>query len=170
MPSTTYAKRATFLFFSKLVWSCSPSINHIPTQKGKTKKSGNINSNHLIKYGLIPEFVGRIGNIIELEKLTVKELSQIITDSNISPFLQYKKLLETEDIELEVTDGAVKKIANNCFDADIGARGIKNHFDKILSDTIYNIYNLKDKKLNKITIDKSSVDRQGDPIYNFVNE
>ena len=79
-------------------------------------------------------------------------------------------MLATEDIELEVTDGAVKKIANNCFDADIGARGIKNHFDKILSDTIYNIYNLKDKKLNKITIDKSSVDRQGDPIYNFVNE
>ena len=139
-------------------------------KKGKTKKSGNINSNHLIKYGLIPEFVGRIGNIIELEKLTVKELSQIITDSNISPFLQYKKLLAIEDIELEVTDGAVKKIANNCFDADIGARGIKNHFDKILSDTIYNIYNLKDKKLNKITIDKSSVDRLGEPLYNFVNE
>ena len=138
--------------------------------KGKAKKIGKINADHLIKYGLIPEFVGRIGNVVELEKLTVKELSRIITDSDISPFLQYKNLLSTDDIELTITEDAVEKIANNCFDADIGARGIKNHFDKILSETIYNIYNLKEQKLSKVTIDSASVDKLNYPIYNFINE
>ena len=138
--------------------------------KAKAKKIGKINADHLIKYGLIPEFVGRIGNVVELEKLTVKELSRIITDSDISPFLQYKNLLSTDDIELTITEDAVEKIANNCFDADIGARGIKNHFDKILSETIYNIYNLKEQKLSKVTIDSASVDKLNYPIYNFINE
>ena len=138
--------------------------------KSKAKKIGKINADHLIKYGLIPEFVGRIGNVVELEKLTVKELSRIITDSDISPFLQYKNLLSTDDIELTITEDAVEKIANNCFDADIGARGIKNHFDKILSETIYNIYNLKEQKLSKVTIDSASVDKLNYPIYNFINE
>ena len=138
--------------------------------KSKAKKIGKINADHLIKYGLIPEFVGRIGNVVELEKLTVKELSTIITDSDISPFLQYKNLLSTDDIELTITEDAVEKIANNCFDADIGARGIKNHFDKILSETIYNIYNLKEQKLSKVTIDSASVDKLNYPIYNFINE
>lgn len=136
----------------------------------KVKKLGNINADHLIKYGLIPEFVGRIGNVVELEKLTVKELSTIITHSDISPFLQYKNLLSTDGIELTITEDAVDKIANNCFDADIGARGIKNHFDKILSETIYNIYDLKEQKLNKVTINTASVDKLNYPVYNFVNE
>ena len=133
--------------------------------KNKTKNKSHINAEHLIKYGLIPEFVGRIGNIVELKKLTVDELKQIITKSSISPFLQYQKIFETEGIELEIDSEAVSKIADNCHNADIGARGIKNHFDKILLDSLYNIEDIKNKNVRKVTIDSTSVDKLADPIY-----
>ena len=129
--------------------------------------NGDITDDHLIKYGLIPEFVGRIGNIVELHKLTVQELERIITYSNISPFLQYQRILETEDIELEIKPDAVKAIAQACHRSDIGARGIKNYFDTITRETLYNIVELKNKKLNKITITKQSVDKLGNPKYNY---
>ena len=122
---------------------------------------------HLIKYGLIPEFVGRIGNIVELEKLTVEELARIITDSKISPYLQYQNILKTEGIELAIDKDAITKIAENCHQSDIGARGIKNYFDNILRETLFNIVELKDKKLNKITINRQSVDNLSDPTYNY---
>ena len=122
---------------------------------------------HLIKYGLIPEFVGRIGNIVELQKLTVDELEKIISESKISPFLQYKNIFDTEDIELELEKEASEHIASKCHDSDIGARGIKNYFDEILRTTIYDITQLKAKKIKKITIDKEVVDDMTTPKYQF---
>ena len=116
----------------------------------KNKKNKNkemVTSDHLIKYGLIPEFVGRIGNIIELQKLTVKELIDIILVSQISPFLQYQNTFNTEDIKLNIDKDACQVVAENCHVADIGARGIKNYFDQALKDTIYNIISLKEKGL-----------------------
>ena len=126
-----------------------------------------ITADHLIKYGLIPEFVGRIGNIIELQKLTAKELLSIIYDSNISPFLQYQKVFQTEDIILDIEASASQMIADNCFKSDIGARGIKNYFDQALKQTIYDIKQLKNKGLLGVKITKNTVDKNGTPKYNF---
>lgn len=134
------------------------------------KKTNKTSEDHLIKYGLIPEFVGRIGNIVELKKLTVTELKDIINVSTISPFKQYQKIFETENIDLIVEDSAVTKIAKKCHESDIGARGIKNYFDSILRQTIYDIRKLKDKKIKKISINSRSVDKMTDPIYTFNNE
>jgi len=135
----------------------------------KTQKK-TITDEHLIKYGLIPEFVGRMGNIVELQKLTVDELSLIISKSSISPFLQYQRLFETENIQLDINNQAIKKIAELCHSSDIGARGIKNYFDRILKNTVYNIIDLKNKSLQKITITKQVVDKMSDPIYTFTDE
>tara|TARA_B100001057_G_scaffold234464_1_gene234814 strand:- start:7385 stop:8575 length:1191 start_codon:yes stop_codon:yes gene_type:complete len=136
----------------------------------KNKKNDNkemITSDHLIKYGLIPEFVGRIGNIIELKKLTVDELVDIIVVSQISPFLQYQNTFETEDIKLQIDKNACRLVAENCHVADIGARGIKNYFDQALKDTIYNIISLKEKGLVSIKITKDTVDKFSQPMYTF---
>ena len=126
-----------------------------------------IKEDHLIKYGLIPEFVGRIGNIIELQKLTIDELSKIMTHSEISPLSQYKNILDTEDIELTVDDKAIKTIAKKCHSADIGARGIKNYFDRLLRKTIYNIKELKSKGIITVEVTKDTVDKFKDPRYTF---
>ena len=122
---------------------------------------------HLIKYGLIPEFVGRIGNIVELQKLKVQELADIINKSEISPLKQYINLFETEEVKLEIDDDAVDTIAQNCFHSDIGARGIKNYFDRMLRETIYNIKSLSEKKITKIQLSKDQVDNFTTPIYTF---
>ena len=126
-----------------------------------------ITADHLIKYGLIPEFVGRIGNIIELKKLTAKELLSIIYDSNISPFLQYQKVFQTEDVLLDLETSASQLIADRCFKSDIGARGIKNYFDQALKQTIYDIKQLKNKGLLGVKITKNTVDKNALPKYNF---
>lgn len=134
------------------------------------KKKNNYQSttdDHLIKYGLIPEFVGRIGNIVELEKLTVEELSKIITESTISPYLQYQQVMETEGIGLDIESDAVKSIAEQCWRSDIGARGIKNYFDRVLRQSIYDIKMLKDKKVAKIIINQQVVDNNQEPIYTY---
>jgi ATP-dependent Clp protease ATP-binding subunit ClpX len=137
------------------------------------KKETNHNAtkeDHLIKYGLIPEFVGRIGNIVELQKLTVEELCKIITDSQISPFLQYQNIMATENIECTIDMEAVISIATKCHTSDIGARGIKNYFDQILRQSIYDIQHLKNKNLTKIHINSTVVDNMSDPVYTFTND
>jgi ATP-dependent Clp protease ATP-binding subunit ClpX len=136
----------------------------------KVEEETSVTQDHLVKYGLIPEFVGRIGNIIILKKLTVQELEDIILSSNISPFLQYQKLFSTEDIILDVDPNAVKKIASLCHKQDIGARGIKNYFDKALKETIYNIKSLKNKGLIGIKITVDTVDNNNEPKYNYTND
>lgn len=140
-------------------------VGFIPS--GSKNKKKNITEDHLIKYGLIPEFVGRIGNIVELQKLTVKELTDIIKISDISPLLQYQKVLATEDIILSIEKSAVETIATKCHESDIGARGIKNYFDNILRNTIFNIFKLKQQKISSIKITKQSVDRFQEPLYTF---
>ena len=137
------------------------------------KKETNHNAtkeDHLIKYGLIPEFVGRIGNIVELQKLTVEELCKIVTESQISPFLQYQNIMATEDIECTIDMEAVISIATKCHKSDIGARGIKNYFDQILRQSIYDIQHLKRKNLTKIHITSTVVDKMSDPVYTFAND
>ena len=137
------------------------------SKNNKNKNKEMITSDHLIKYGLIPEFVGRIGNIIELQKLTVNELIDIILVSQISPFLQYQNTFDTEDIKLTIDKDACQVVAENCHVADIGARGIKNYFDQALKDTIYNIISLKEKGLVSIKITKDTVDKFSQPMYTF---
>ena len=135
--------------------------------KKKKNNHQSTTDDHLIKYGLIPEFVGRIGNIVELEKLTVEELSKIITESTISPYLQYQQVMETEGIGLDIESDAVKSIAEQCWRSDIGARGIKNYFDRVLRQSIYDIKMLKDKKVAKIIINQQVVDNNQEPIYTY---
>jgi ATP-dependent Clp protease ATP-binding subunit ClpX len=134
------------------------------------KPRESVTADHLIKYGLIPEFVGRIGNIIELKKLTISELIDIIEKSKISPFLQYQNIFNTEDIALDIDQEASKLIAKKCHSADIGARGIKNYFDLALKKTIYDIKILKNKGLLSVKITKDTVDKMKNPKYNFFND
>ena len=141
-------------------------VGFLPSNTSTVDKQTTTDS-HLIKYGLIPEFVGRIGNIVELEKLTTDELQDIINLSSISPLKQYTKLFDTESVKLEIDDDAVSSIATHCWNSDIGARGIKNYFDRMLRETIYDIKSLSDKQLVSVKITKDTVDNFTKPVYTF---
>ena len=81
--------------------------------------------------------------------------------------MSYQRVFETEDILLDIDKTASKLIANNCYNSDIGARGIKNYFDRSLKQTIYDIKQLKNKGLLGIKITKDTVDKCALPKYNF---
>ncbi len=93
-----------------------------------------LEQNDLIQYGLIPELVGRIPIISVLNKLSIDELSQILTDPVDSIIKQYQILLKEDNINLTFTNNAIRKIAEIADRKDIGARGLKSVIESIMTD------------------------------------
>lgn len=105
-----------------------------------------IESNDLIKYGMMPEFIGRFPLRIILNELTVEELSKIITDPNSSILNEYNSLLSNINAELIITKNAISIIAEEAHKKKTGARGIKNVIEQIVVDHIFSIESIFENK------------------------
>lgn len=116
----------------------------------------NIIQDDLIRYGLIPEFVGRFPVIATLEDLDENDLVRIATEPKNALLKQYEKMLELEGIELEVTEEALKVIASKALKRGTGARALKTIFEEIMLDIMYEAPEMKNK-INKIVIDEDVV-------------
>ncbi|PNR93659.1 ATP-dependent Clp protease ATP-binding subunit ClpX [Petrotoga sp. 9PWA.NaAc.5.4] len=116
----------------------------------------NIIQDDLIRYGLIPEFVGRFPVIATLEDLDENDLIRIATEPKNALLKQYEKMLELEGIELEVTEGALKVIASKALKRGTGARALKTIFEEIMLDIMYEAPEMKNK-INKIVVDEDVV-------------
>lgn len=121
----------------------------------------------LIKYGLIPEFVGRLPIIATLEELDEKALVSILTEPKNALTKQYKKLFEMENIEVEFRDSALKKIAEKAMERKTGARGLRSILEQVLLDTMYDLPSLED--VSKVVIDESVVNGDSEPLLIFEN-
>lgn len=108
----------------------------------------------LLKFGLIPEMVGRIPVVVTLESLTENALKQILTEPKNALVKQYKKLFELDGAELEITDDALSFIAKKALERDTGARGLRAIVEKALTDTMYEIPSRDDVK--KVIFDKEA--------------
>ena len=93
----------------------------------------------LIKFGLIPEFVGRVPVTVALDMLDEKALIRILTEPKNAITKQYKKLFELDGVELEFEEGALEEIAKQSFKRKIGARGLRAIMEKAMMDTMYDI-------------------------------
>lgn len=93
----------------------------------------------LLKFGLIPEFVGRLPVIATLNELTEEELVNILTQPKNALVKQYKKLFEMEDVGLRFTDGALKTIAKEALRRKSGARGLRSIMENIMLDIMYDL-------------------------------
>ncbi len=93
----------------------------------------------LIKYGMIPEFVGRLPVIATLNELTEDELVRILTEPRNALVKQYKKLFELEDVRLRFTDGALRTIAKDALKRKSGARGLRSIMENIMLDIMYDL-------------------------------
>ena len=93
----------------------------------------------LIKYGMIPEFVGRLPVIATLNELTQEELVSILTEPRNALVKQYKKLFELEDVRLRFTDGALRAIAKDAIRRKSGARGLRSIMENIMLDIMYDL-------------------------------
>ncbi len=105
----------------------------------------------LTKYGLIPEFVGRVPITVTLEPLTETALVKIMTEPKNALVKQYKKLIDMDDCELEVTDDAVLEIAKKAIALKTGARGLRTIFENIMLDCMFDIPSTKN--VSKVVID-----------------
>ena len=109
----------------------------------------------LIKYGLIPEFIGRMPIIATLDDLDEKSLVKILTEPKNSLIKQYKRLFEFEDVELEFKDEAIKEIAKKAISKKTGARGLRSILENILLKTMFELPDMEN--VIKVTVDSSSV-------------
>ena len=109
----------------------------------------------LTKFGLIPEFVGRVPVTVSLTDLDSDALVEILTKPRDALTKQYKKLLEMDGVELVFTDDAVRAIAAKAIELKTGARGLRSIVENCMMDIMYKVPT--DKTISKVVIDKDCV-------------
>ncbi|OAI10437.1 ATP-dependent Clp protease ATP-binding subunit ClpX [Methylomonas koyamae] len=127
-----------------------------------------VRSEDLIKYGLIPEFVGRLPVIATLDELDEAALIQILTQPKNALIKQYKHLFEMEGAELEFRDDSLAAIARKSMERKTGARGLRTIVENVLLDTMYELPS--NDKIAKVVIDESVISGNSEPILVYETE
>jgi ATP-dependent Clp protease ATP-binding subunit ClpX len=122
----------------------------------------------LIKFGLIPEFVGRLPVVATLEELDEEALMSILQDPKNALTKQYKRLFDMEGAELEFRDDALRAIARKAMQRKTGARGLRTIMEAVLLDTMYDLPSLKG--VHKVLIDESVIEGHNPPYVVFKSE
>lgn len=115
----------------------------------------------LLKFGLIPEFIGRLPIITALEKLTEDDLVRILTEPKNALVKQYAKLLSFDDCELVFEDDALREVARLAIERNTGARGLRSIIEATMRDVMFDVPS--DKDIAKVVITKEAVDGTGKP-------
>ena len=119
----------------------------------------------LIKFGLIPEFVGRMPIIATLDELDEKSLIKILKEPKNSLLKQYKRLFEFEDVKLEFRDDALSEIAKKAINKKTGARGLRSILESILLKTMFLLPEMEN--VDSVTVDKTVVKGKCEPIITY---
>ena len=117
----------------------------------------------LIKYGLIPEFVGRLPVIATLEELDEDALVTILTEPKNALVKQYRKLFDLEGVELEFRAETLRTVAKRAMDRKTGARGLRSILEKALLETMFELPSLHN--VSKVSVDSSVIEEDARPLY-----
>ena len=115
----------------------------------------------LTKYGLIPEFIGRVPVVVSLRLLDEQALVKILSEPKNALTKQYEKLFELDDVKLEFTDDALLAIAKEAVERKTGARGLRSIIEKVMTDLMYEIPS--DDTIGICTITKDVIEGKGQP-------
>ena len=115
----------------------------------------------LVKFGMIPEFIGRIPIIATLDKLSSKDLVRILTEPKNALVKQYKKLLSLDQVDLEFTDSALKAIADLAIERNMGARGLRTIIENAMMGIMYKTPSEPD--IEKVEVTKEVITDQAKP-------
>jgi len=121
----------------------------------------------LVKYGLIPEFVGRLPMIATLDELDLNALMLILSEPKNSLTKQYSQLFEMEGVEIQFRDDALRAIARKAKDRKTGARGLRSIMETVLLDSMYKIPSLD--KVSKVIIDAAVIEGESEPLLMYEN-
>lgn len=124
-----------------------------------------VEPNDIVKYGLIPELVGRLPIITNLNQLTKSALIDILTKPKNALFKQYKKLFKMDNVRLEINKDAVDVIVEKALERKVGARGLRAIIEKIMLDAMYEVPS--NKNIIRCTITKDVVLNNAKPIYDY---
>ncbi len=122
----------------------------------------------LIKYGLIPEFVGRVPICVSLEGLDEDALVKVLVEPKNAITKQYRKLFEIDGVELEFEDEAIREIAHKAYEKKTGARGLRSILEGLMNDLMFEIPS--DDSITKCVITKGAVTGEGAPLIVRNNE
>ena len=114
------------------------------------------------KFGMIPEFIGRLPIIYTLEGLSKDMMVKILKEPKNAILKQYQKLLELDEVKLEFTDGALEAIADRAMEKETGARALRSIIEEFMLDIMYEIP--KDDNIGKVTITKEYIEGTGGPV------
>ncbi|TNC80547.1 MAG: ATP-dependent Clp protease ATP-binding subunit ClpX [Oleiphilus sp.] len=127
----------------------------------------NVETEDLVKYGLIPEFVGRLPVVATLNELDEDALMQILTEPKNSLTKQYQKLFEMEGVDIDFREDALRAVARKSMERKTGARGLRSILENVLLDTMYHIPS--ENEVSKVVIDESVINGDSDPIKIYDN-
>ncbi|MES9940592.1 MAG: ATP-dependent Clp protease ATP-binding subunit ClpX [Candidatus Thiodiazotropha sp. 6PLUC2] len=121
----------------------------------------------LIKYGLIPEFVGRLPVVATLQELDEDSLVKILTEPKNALTKQYGRLFEMEGCELEIREDALRSIARKAMARKTGARGLRTILEQVLLDTMYDLPSMDE--VTKVVVDEGVIAGESDPLMIYEN-
>ena len=119
----------------------------------------------LMKFGLIPEFIGRVPITVTLEGLDKNALIRILKEPKNAIIKQYKALFSLDEVELEFTDDALVEVAKKSLARKTGARGLRSILEKVMNDVMYRIPS--DDTIAKCIITKEAVDGEAKPLIEY---
>ena len=147
------------------------SIGFNAELKDKFDKEKNILSQVTIedlkKFGMIPEFLGRLPVIYTLEALSKEMMIKILKEPKNAILKQYQKLLELDEVKLEFDDGALEAIAEKAMKKEIGARALRAIIEEFMLDIMYEIP--KDDNIGRVTITREYIEGTGGPVIDIRN-
>ena len=121
-----------------------------------------VQTEDLIRYGLIPEFLGRLPVMAILEELDHGALVRIMSEPKNAILKQYEELFALDHVDVEFTKEAVSEIAKKAIKRKLGARGLRSLTEKILMDTMYEIPSMNN--VDKVVIDENVVNQEAEPL------
>ncbi len=132
-------------------------------QKSVSETLNDVAPEDLTRYGLIPEFVGRLPVIATLGELDEDALIQILTEPRNALTKQYSKMFEMEGCDLEIREEALRAVARKAMERKTGARGLRSILEHILLEPMYDLPSLDN--VEKIVIDEPAISGEGEPIF-----
>ena len=138
------------------------NVTSLKSENETDKLISQVRPEDLIKFGLIPEFVGRLPVITTLEQLDEEALITILTEPKNSLTKQFCKLFEMEGVELDIREDALLEIAKKAIERKTGARGLRSILEQILMETMYEVPS--EESLNKVVVDSAVVRGETEPL------
>ena len=144
------------------------SVIKTRSEKKKERIFEKVVPHDIVKYGLIPELVGRLPVIVGLEDLDKEALVRILTEPKNSLVKQYKELLKMDGVELSFTDEALDKIADLTLERNTGARGLRSIMEEFMRDVMYDAPS--SDGLRSVRITPEAVEKKAEPIFAYKAE